>query len=199
MDRIGSIDESLIKKAIVRAILDEKASKAVSDTPEALVREEGCKRSVELLHTIGRSSVAAILYMEHHILAKELEQARDPISVASLQKAIEQIQVARKMLPRIYDPDGYKGMVEELPPQEREGNLPRDTVRRFFLSHGARLHDRIKHGLDASDGKLAILKQRLENIKQARKLYIDAQRNVLGNDWKPEVDYSVPPLPSERL
>lgn len=198
MDRIGWTDDALIGRAAFYASMDEKASQTAKSTQEALALEESYQQSLKVLKQVGASSVATILFMEHYYLANEYEQARDPIQLSSLTKAIEQVQAARDMLSLTDHPDEYKKMVAMLPPQDKEKDLPHDSVRHFFLSHGARLHDRIKHGHALSEGQQEILKQRFENIKQARQIYMEAQREILGDDWKPAVDYSVPTLPSEQ-
>lgn len=198
MDRIGSIDESLLQKAMIRVVLDDKASKTANETLEAIAREEGHVQSLALHQQIGRSSVSTILYMEQYHLTQEFKAARSSIEMSSLKNAIDEIEAARDRLSLTDDPDGYRKMVEALAPQDKKKDLPIDIVRRCFASHKARLQDRIKHPNGMSDGQYAILEQRAKNIRQAERWYIEFQREILGSDWRPEKDYTkMPPLPSD--
>lgn len=200
MDRIGSIDEALIKKTILRAMLDDNASQTISETHLALAREEGFRRSLEMHQMIGRSSIGTILFMERCSLTLDMKLAADRSQATSLKKAIDQVGAARNMLSQTESSDEYKKMVEDLPPQEKEKDLPYDTVRRFFSSHTTRLQKRIKYELNASEGQQAILKQRLKNIRQAETKYIGIQRQILGGDRKPAKDYTkMPPLSSDPI
>lgn len=196
MDLIGSIDRSLLKKAMVLTAADDKSSQAVNATPEALAREEGYRQSLDVLRQLGKSSVSTILFMEHYFIANELEQTKNPYKAASLLKAVEQIDAAREMLTLTEDPSAYKKMIKLLPPHEKEKDLPRDTVIRFFDSHKKRLKNFITYASNESDGQQAILSQRLVNIKRAEGSYVQIQHQILGDDWRPPTDTSRPVLPS---
>lgn len=198
MDRIGSIDEALLQRAMYFAIVNKNETNDANDTPEAMVREEGYVRSLALHRQIGRSSVSTILYMEQYHLTQEFKAARSSIEMSSLKNAIDEIEAARDRLSLTDDPDGYRKMVEALAPQDKKKDLPIDIVRRCFASHKARLQDRIKHPNGMSDGQYAILEQRAKNIRQAERWYVEFQREILGSDWRPEKDYTkMPPLPSD--
>lgn len=198
MEQIGSINESLVRKAIVRYVIDGKASQASDGTNEAIAREEGYLKTLDVHQEIGASTVGTILYIEQYLLIKELEKARGPSEVSSLKNAIDEIEAARGNLSLTGDTAGYKKMVADLAPQDKKESLPLDTVRRCLKSHKGRLRDRIKHPSGLSDGQYAILKQRLKSLQYAEDSYKKAQREVLGDDWKPEKDYTqMPPLPSD--
>lgn len=196
MDRIGSINKRLARVAVILANMDEQASQVANSTPEALTREEGYQQSLGVLQQLAESSVGTILFVEHSYIAKDLEHTKNHDKEASLLKAIDQIHAAREMLSLTEDSVEYKKMVKYLPPQEKEKDLPRDTVIRFFESHKKRLKNFITYASNDSEWRQAILNQRLLNIKKAEGSYIQVQREILGDDWRPMPDPSIPTLDS---
>lgn len=198
MGKTGSIDEKLVVALLESEQMNFLAAGALSDTDEAEMYHASLLTTLDAHRAISDASFVTILYAEHRSVALEYANATDPTQKVSLKRAMDQAAAAQKTLSIMTDPDAYKRHVDELPPDDRECDPPKDNVRRFILSQSARLRDRIKLGLDASDEKLAILHQRSRNLKNAQARYITAQREVLGENWRQATDYSIPLLPSER-
>ena len=121
-----------------------------------------------------------LLDIERAFMELELEHiAHARKNISSLNAGIRQINAAIKMLDYVRNPAVYRwagvlyGLSEDL---VRE--LPKDAAHKFFGSHRTRLGNVETAPLDES--QTALMDARNDNVKLARKLYIEMQRQALA-------------------
>ena len=124
--------------------------------------------------------VDLILRIERGFLAEELEHlAKRPRKVASLNRALDQLDAAMNLLPIIRKPSTYKCVSLGFTlPRNRIYGMPRDEAQQFFISHAARLRNLGDGRFEDAEDEL--LDVRLDNIKKAQKMYTELQRQVLA-------------------
>ena len=136
---------------------------------------------VQVIADIRESgSLDSILECERLALQDEKKRLVTSSSMAgSLSAALEGLDQAVAMLPRVRDPERYTEVAATYRNHHHQiGGLPRDDARMFFSAHGTRL-------LNVSKSPLphpvqAVLSERLRNMRAAEKLYRDLQLQALG-------------------
>ena len=114
---------------------------------------------------------------------------------------IRQIEAALAMLGYVRDPDVYQwaGVFYALS-EELVHGLPKDAAHKFFVSHGTRLGNVETGPLEES--QTALLEVRGDNVRLARKLYIELQEDALAASEArsplPEVREPAKPYAPER-
>ena len=152
-----------------------------------LLREVARLRDIRLLLRVERAFME--LELEHIAHARK--------NISSLNAGIRQINAAITMLDYVGDPDEYHpvgffyGLSEDL---VRE--LPKDAAHKFFGSHRTRLGNVETAPLDES--QTALMDARNDNVKLARKLYIEMQRQALAVSEVREPAQPYAPEPEQR-
>ena len=159
---------------------------ARTDLPP-LLREAAGLRDIHLLLDIERAFME--LELEHIAHARK--------NISSLNAGIRQIDAAIKMLDYVRNPAVYRwagvlyGLSEDL-----VHKLPKDAAHKFFGSHSTRLGNVETGPLDES--QTALMDARNDNVKLARKLYIEMQRQALAVSEVREPAQPYAPEPEQR-
>ena len=150
-----------------------------------------------LQEATGLKDISLLLRIERAFMTLELEQiAYDPDNINSLRMGIRQVDAAAIMLDCVRDPVEYRrvhfyyNLSQDL---LDKSDLPRDAAHKFFGSHKAKLLNSKKGQNDPE--KSALLKARISYIRQAKKDYMELQRQALA---VPEVREQVPPAAEVR-
>ncbi|GAB1253001.1 hypothetical protein [Desulfovibrio falkowii] len=120
-----------------------------------------------------------LLAVEGLSLTQERElRANSPEEVNSINAAQLQLQEANNALNVVKDPSAYKAATETYSSKQREAGLPLDAFREFIKSHTTRLSNRLSAPLSVQEKN--ILRQRKENLRTAKDIYIALQRKALS-------------------
>ena len=125
--------------------------------------------------------VATILEAERALLRDEYERfANTPLTKASLEAALEEVDAALAMVEMVQDPETYRLRVDETHRvrKRRVGGVPKDDARVFFAGHVTRLADWEK--ARGTDEDKAVLTARRASIRKAGRIYQGQQREALG-------------------
>ncbi|GHT86932.1 hypothetical protein AGMMS49543_21390 [Betaproteobacteria bacterium] len=162
-------------------ILEEVSAVVVAKTPETAALNSSRSDLLKHVREIGKSNdLAFIVASEKIIVRGDLERyANSPAMVASLKKALAELETVERHLPLVDDPSQYR-LVDATHrfPKNRKGGLPWDEARQALGSHYTRLDNLDKSRL--SDDEKATIEARKHNIFQAGKLYAGRQAITLG-------------------
>ena len=125
-------------------------------------------------------SAELIVTMEQAIVQHDLEYYTNSATMkGSLNNALSELEIIRKKLAIVDDPEQYKATDENfILARNRSKGLPVDEARQSFKSHFARLVNLDKAPLDDLDKQ--IIEVRKSAIHRAQKQYIERQANTLG-------------------
>ena len=125
-------------------------------------------------------SAELIVTMEQAIVQHDLEYYTNSATMkGSLNNALSELEIIRKKLAIVDDPEKYKATDENfILARNRSKGLPVDEARQSFKSHFARLVNLDKAPLDDLDKQ--IIEVRKSAIHRAQKQYIERQANTLG-------------------
>jgi hypothetical protein len=175
LDKIG-----LVNKFAVNFEQTWKSSQLISQLDPIKKHNDFLADSLKLLkvvHTTKDLSLA--LGVEEMFLREERNKyANSPEEIGSLDKAIEQLQEARKSHKIVQKPEIYQEATETYSGKRREAWLPLDSFRDFLKSHTTRLGNRMAGQISTPEKN--ILRQRKENMSMVRDVYISMQREALG-------------------
>ena len=157
-----------------------------------------------LREAAGLRHIDLLLNVEWTFMRLELDHiAHARKNISSLNAGIRQIEAAFAMLDYVRDPGKYQEIASYYTLSQdlvRHSNLPKDAAHKFFASHRTRLGNMETGPLEAS--QTALLNARLRNIKLARDIYIELQRQALAApevcEPRPEIRESDKPYISER-
>lgn len=85
-------------------------------------------------------------------------------------------------------PEEYKLSISGISFRDVHDGVPNDACVKFCKSYATRMRN-IKMGKDNGSDK-AIIEQRIANIAKVHSLYRSMQRQILGDDWRPDYDFS---------
>ncbi|GHU01803.1 hypothetical protein FACS1894154_11760 [Betaproteobacteria bacterium] len=160
---------------------EELFAAAVASTPETATLNINRVDLLKHVREIGKSNdLAFIVASEKIIVRGDLERyANSPAMVASLKKALAELETVERHLPLVDDPSQYR-LVDATHrfPKNRKGGLPWDEARQALGSHYTRLDNLDKSRL--SDDEKAIIDARKSNILNAGKRYAQRQAKILG-------------------
>ena len=171
------VEESIITEVLSNADFRETFSgESGKATAEAridllpLLQEAADLRDIVLLLEIELTFPETEL--EHLIHTKE--------SLDSFNLAIRQIRAALTMLKHVRVPDEYRWAEAffTLPKNITAQGLPKDEAHQCFISHESRLRNLLKE--PPGKERAALLKGRIANIKLAKDIYTDLQRQALA-------------------
>ena len=171
------VEESIITEVLNNANFRETFSgKSGRATAEAridllpLLREAAGLRDIYLLLNIELTFLKTEL--KHLIHTKE--------SLDSFNLAIRQIRAALAMLKHVRAPDDYRWAEAyfTLPDNLTAQGLPKDEAHQCFISHESRLRNLLKE--PPGKERAALLKSRIANLKLAKDIYTDLQRQALA-------------------
>lgn len=137
------------------------------------------RESLVLLKKVhGCEDVSLLLGIEKMLLIQEqTHYANSPEEVSSIKKALIQLDEAKTFFPCVHDHKIYKNVTLSYSGRRKENNLPLDCFREFIKSHSTRLTNRLAAPLPIPEKNL--LRQRKDNMRVAKELYIDFQRKAL--------------------
>ena len=135
-----------------------------------LLREAADLRDIYLLLNIE------LTFWETEL--KHLIHTRE--SLASFNLALRQIRAAIAMLKHVRAPDEYRWAEAyfTLPKNLTAQGLPKDEAHQCFVSHESRLRNLLKE--PPGKERAALIKSRIANIKLAKDIYTDLQRQALA-------------------
>lgn len=144
---------------------------------------------VETLHILKEvtenKNIETIIAIEKFALILELENHGNSSEERnSIKTALQQLEDAQKSLAIVKNDIAYQAGAETYSIKRKEAGLPLDSFREFLKSHMTRLTNRLAAPLSAPEKN--ILRQRKENVKVARELYIEMQRTALGLPSQPK-------------
>lgn len=175
MEKIG-----LITKFFNASSANWEAALLLSDSIEQQELAVSLRNTLCILKEISESrDIQTILQAENLSLLLELENhGNSPEEKNSISSALQQIAEANKSLCIVKNEKSYCDVAETYSTKRKEGGLPLDSFREFLKSHATRLTNRLAAPLSTPEKN--ILRQRKENLKVARELYIEMQRTALG-------------------
>lgn len=175
MEKTGLINKYLSASSrnweAVALLNDSKEHHALSASlAETLhiLKDVAVTRDIDL--SIAIEKFALILELENHGNSSEERN--------SIKTALQQLEDAQKSLIIVKDNTAYQASTETYSTKRKEAGLPLDSFREFLKSHTTRLTNRLAAPLSAPEKN--ILRQRKENLKVAKELYIEMQRTALG-------------------
>lgn len=113
------------------------------------------------------------------LLHLELQnRANSPEETNSIKTAVLQLEEAQKSLAVVKDSAAYTAVAETYSSKRKEAGLPLDSFREFLKSHTTRLTNRLAGPLSVPEKN--ILRQRKENLRVVKELYVTMQRKALG-------------------
>ena len=135
-----------------------------------LLREAADLRDIVLLLKIEITFLK--MGLKHLIHTRE--------SLDSFNLAIRQIRAALTMLKHVMVPDEYRWAEAyfTLPKNLTAQGLPKDEAHQCFISHESRLRNLLKE--PPGKERAALIKSRIANIKLAKDIYTDLQRQALA-------------------
>ena len=134
-----------------------------------LLREAAELRDIELLLEIERTFLETEL--EYLVHTRE--------SLGSFNLAIRQMRAALAMLDHVRAPADYQWAEAHFTlPTNLVNGLPKDEAHEFFSSHRSRLGNALK--IPPEKSKANLLNARISNIRLARDIYMDMQRQALA-------------------
>ena len=178
MAETGSRIEEVRKRQVVarQASLDARGTAAATFRARAeddLVRAVVAVRETE--------DAGAILAAEKILLLDEYSWfANTPLTRASLEAALEEVDAALAMVEMVQDPETYRVRVDETHRvrKHRAGAVPKDDARVFFAGRVTRLANWEK--ARGTDEEKALLTARRASIRKAGRIYQGHQREALG-------------------
>jgi hypothetical protein len=146
--------------------------------------EEGIALALSVFKETQRGAdPQTIIFAEVSFLTQELQfcAEADTGTRNSLSYAIEAFRDALRSLEVAEDAAGYKVAEKTYPkdPKKRVQGFPMDAFHQACASHRTRLHNVLRSpGIDMLEK--ALLAQRADNMKTARKAYVEKQRKALA-------------------
>lgn len=156
------------------------AHKEVENSEEQQLLDASRRQTLVAVKEVASSKdIYTILETERIILVQDLEyHGNSQEEISSIQTALHQYAEAQDSLETVKDGLAYQAGTKTYSSRHREGGLPIDSMREFLKSHTTRLSNRLAAPLSVSEKN--ILRQRKENLKVAKELYIGMQREALG-------------------
>lgn len=142
----------------------------------------GLKTTLQIFKEVSNErDIDLFLASEELFLQRELELygKGDPSVRPSLNAALTNLSVMKASLETAKDPEHYKIVDATYHIKKKERGVPKDGFHEAVNGHVTRLGNRMS-ALGISIPEKNILRQRQENMRQAKKLYMDLQRKALG-------------------
>ena len=152
------------------------------DLTEARARDNTRQQvNALLLQASRQQDIDAMLALERVMLSAEKEYlGESPDKIASLDKALEELDAALASLASVRDQDNYRKIatLHYSLSKNQIGGLPNDQARQFLKSHQTRLRNLGKGRMEESERDLLSIRAR--NIKAAATVYKALQEQALG-------------------
>lgn len=170
----------LTNKVITRLERNWESHQLLANSKEAKVHNEELKETLQLLKDVHASrDIKLALGVEQLFLHQErANYANSPEESNSVKAALEQFSDAKKSLSIVQNPQAYQNATETYSGKRKEAGLPIDSFREFLKSHTTRLSNRMASPLSVPEKNL--LRQRKENLKMVKEVYMGMQRQALG-------------------
>lgn len=175
MEKIG-----LLNNLTASLEVSWEAYELLQTTEEHKIYTNGLEDILRVLKESGKSnSIPTILQAEEILLHNEISRYANSFEErSSIDTAKLQIKEARTSYEVVINSQSYQVAVKTYPTKKMEAGLPLDSFRDFLKSHQARLNNRLKGQLSVPEKN--ILRQRKENLRVAKELYMKLQRKALG-------------------
>lgn len=175
MEKTGLIKEYALASNVVW-----ESHKTLNESPQQKNLEAAQDNLLLILKQMNKDKdLLLLLAVEGLSLTQERElRANSPEEVNSINAAQLQLQEANNALNVVKDPSAYKAATETYSSKQREAGLPLDAFREFIKSHTTRLSNRLSAPLSVQEKN--ILRQRKENLRTAKDIYIALQRKALS-------------------
>lgn len=175
MEKIG-----LINKFLNLSNTNYESSLLVQESKEQQDLDKSLALTLQHLKYIGQSrDIFVILEVENLALRLEMEtRANSSEEVNSIKTALSQIDDAKKSMNIVKDAVAYKAAAATYSSKRKEAGLPLDSFREFLKSHTTRLTNRLAAPLPVPEKN--ILRQRKENLRVVKEVYMGMQREALG-------------------
>lgn len=161
---------------------------SVNFTSAALVESSKEKQSLNknltltlqvLKNIVTTKDIVLILEAEKITLRLELEKrANSPEEANSIKIALLQMEEAQQSLSVVKNASVYQAVAATYSSKRKEAGLPLDSFREFLKSHTTRLTNRLAGPLSVPEKN--ILRQRKENLRVVKEVYMGMQREALG-------------------
>ncbi len=149
-------------------------------TKEAQGFHKNQNESLSILKDVKKTQdPALILAVEKSALRVNLiRYANSAEMKSSLETALTELEIAQEALQVVQDPEKYQVLKRALGPKNIQKGLPLDGFRTFETSHRTRLANLLK--ATGSIPEKSLIRQRIDNLKAAREVYIAMQQKALG-------------------
>lgn len=170
----------LVNKYISASLTSWAAIALLERSPQQQTVTSSQAHTLRTLKEVSTSSLDIILQVELHALKLELEHHGNSVEernslLTALQQGTEGLDSYNFL---VNDSTAYKAGLASYSSKRKEAGLPIDAFREFIKSHSTRLTNRLASPLSVAEKN--ILRQRKENLKISKELYIEMQREVLG-------------------
>lgn len=175
MEKTGLISDYTLTSALVW-----ESYRVLNESPQQKNLQSTQENLLQILKQINKEQdIPLLLAIESISLTQEMKiRANSPEEINSIKAALLQLEEARRALEVVKDFSAYKAGTETYSSRQRDGGLPLDAFREFIKSHTTRLTNRLSAPLSVPEKN--ILRQRKENLKTAKEIYISLQREALG-------------------
>lgn len=178
-----SMDKTGLLSSIFDSIdLDHHGYMAMRQSDAGLEYTRSLKTTLQITREVSKKNdIDLFLASEELFLQRELELygKEDPSVRPSLNAALTDLSVMKDSLETAKDPEYYKAADATYHIKKKERGVPKDGFHEAVNGHVTRLGNRMS-ALGISIPEKNILRQRQENMRQAKKLYMDLQRKALG-------------------
>ena len=175
MEKIGFINRFID----VSGVLFDSLQRAEESAEQKNVTDQMSNMLAFYKEAASWRDVDFLLSVENMMLRLERDRrANAPEEKNSINTALIQLAEAQQSLAVVKDCSAYRAGTETYSSRHREAGLPMDSFREFIKSHTTRLTNRLSAPLSVPEKNL--LRQRKENLKVAKEVYISMQREALG-------------------
>ncbi len=148
--------------------------------------KKNLESELEVLKKIKETkNIGIILSAEKANLKNDLKHYANSFEMVNNIKAgIDAINIAQQDFQTVQNPEAYRVVKSTMSCKDILGGLPLDGFRKFITGHQTRLSNLLKTHISVKEK--AIIRQRKENMKIAKNIYMDLQRKALGLPLKKE-------------
>lgn len=169
---LATLNNTWITEELLKSTAEQRASDASLEDSLFVFKKIAKTRNLPL-----------IMETEQIVLFHELKlYANSPEEKNSIEMALKQLAEAIKATSVVHNFFTYQEAAKTYSSKRMEEGLPLDSCREFLKSHATRLTNRLVAPLSVP--KKNILRQRKENLKIVKELYIELQREALGLSTK---------------
>lgn len=178
MEKTGSLAELVFASSAN----DWRNKQRVEEAKPFQEYTKGLARTLQILKAVEKSGEIDLIVKTEATLVeleKSVHQEKDPSVLSSLDAAAVDFSVIIKGLEVVKTPSYYQKVDDAYHVKRKSHGVPVDGVHEAINSHITRLGNSMR-AVGISVPEKNILRQRQENMRCAKKLYIGMQREALG-------------------